>query len=450
MIDHRYPHSSVFYRSLVQNFPKITHGEGASLYDERGKRYLDACGGAYVVNVGHGVREIAEAMARQASKIAYVNGTAFTNGPAEDLAVELARLNPTELSKSYFLSSGSEAVEAALKLARHHWVAKRMATKRKIIALDPGYHGNTLLALSTSSRRSYKDAYEPWLVPVRFMPAPYAYRCECGGEPSCPACSGNALESAILAEGPDQVAAVIAEPVGGSSTGAAVPRSDYWRNVRAICDRHGILWIADEVLSGAGRTGKWSALEHFGAVPDILVMGKGLSGGYAPLSCVSTSEKLLEPILKADGGFKHAQTYSHTPLICAAGLACVRYLKSRGLIERAGRVGGLLGERLKEMLQLPGVGDVRGLGMLWAVEFVADKETKKPFPRELRACESLAAAARDQGLVVWPNPGHWKGEGDLVLLAPPFVISEGEIEEAIFLLKTSWEKTLDQLTVKRK
>ncbi len=448
MIDHRYPHSPVFYRSLVENFPKIIHGEGVWLYDERGKKYLDACGGAYVANVGHGVREIAEAIALQASRVAYVNGTAFTNEPAEGLAAELANLNPGGLSKSYFLSSGSEAVEAAIKLARHHWVAKGMPRKRKVIAFDPGYHGNTLLALSVSARKSYKEIYEPWLVPVRFIPAPYAYRCGCAGEPSCPACSGNALEAAILAEGPETVAAVIAETVGGSSSGASVPRPDYWKNIRSICDRHGILWIADEVLAGAGRTGKWSALEHFGAVPDILTLGKGLSGGYAPLSCVSTSETLLEPILKTAGAFKHAQTYSHTPLICAAGLACVRYLKSRGLIERAARMGKILGERLKEMLELPGVGDVRGIGMLWAVELVADKKTKKPFSRELRASESLAAAARDQGLVVWPNPGHWKGEGDLILLAPPFVISEGEIEEAVFLLKTSWEKTLDQMTVK--
>ena len=440
----------MFYRALNRSLPRVVRGEGCWLIDEDGKRYLDASGGAFVANIGHGVKEIGLAMAEQASKVAYVNGTAFTNEAVEELSSELAALSPRGLDKSYFLSSGSEAVEAALKLARQYWVDTGRPGKHKIIARNPGYHGNTLLALSASAREHYKKLYGPWLVKVAMIPAPYAYRCPCGGQrETCPACSGLALESAILKEGPERVAAFIAEPVGGSSTGASVPRADYYKRVREICDRHEVLFIADEVLCGAGRTGRWAAIERYGVLPDIMTFGKGISGGYAPLSAVVTSRKLLDPIAKASGSFKHAQTFSHTPVICAAGLAAVRYIKKNRLVERAAATGEILQRRLAGLLDLPGVGDVRGVGMLAGVEFVADKKTKRPYPRALRFAETFVEEAQAAGLVVWPNVGQADGEnGDLAMIAPPFIITEAEIDSLAALFKRALEKTLDRLSAK--
>jgi hypothetical protein len=442
----RYPETGVFYRALDREFPMIMRGEGCWLIDSTGKSYLDACGGAYVANLGHGVSAVAEAVSEQICKVAYVNGTAFTNEPAELLAAELRTLSPKSLDFAYFLSSGSEAVEAALKLARQHWVESGRPGKHKIIARTPGYHGNTLLALSASAREQYKKMFGPWLVPVTMIPAPYPYRCE----PGSPAMTAEALEAAILKEGADSVAAFIAEPVGGSSTGASVPPKDYFKRVRAICDKNNILFIADEVLTGAGRTGRWAAMEHFDVVPDIMTMGKGLSGGYVPLSAVLATRKVIDPIAKGSGAFKHAQTFSHSPAICAAGLAAVRHIKKHGLVERSAKMGAVLQRKLAVLLDLPSVGDVRGLGLLAGIEFVADKKTKAPFPRSLRFAETFVAAAQDAGLIVWPNTGHADGEnGDLVMVAPPFIITEAEIDEIVVRFKTALESTLEKLHVQR-
>jgi adenosylmethionine-8-amino-7-oxononanoate aminotransferase len=441
-----YPLSSVFYRKLNRPYSRIVRGEGCWLFDESGKRYLDAVGGAYVANLGHGLREIGEAMARQAGQIAYVNGTAFTNEPAEELAHLVAKHCPGDLQKVYFLSSGSEAVEAACKLARQYWVESGKPGKHKIIATKPGYHGNTLMALSTSARQSNKALFNDWLVDVPMIPAPYSYRCPCKGKESdCPACSGSALEAAILEQGSHTVAAFIIEPVGGSSTGCSVPRPDYFRRIRQICDKHDVLLIADEVLTGVGRTGAWSAIEHFDVTPDIMTLGKGLSGGYAPLSAVVTSEKILEPIAKGTGSLNHNQTFSHTPIICAAGLAAMRYIQEHNLLERARKMGESLQTRLARLLELPAIGDVRGKGMLVGVEFVKDRITREPFPRHLKTADVFTEEARDEGLIVWPNSGHADGDGDLVMIAPPFTITDKEISEIRIRFEKALERTLSRL-----
>src|SRR5512135_1125340 len=291
---HRYPGSHVLYRSLVRDFPLAVRGEGVWLYDEAGKAYLDGVGGAFVASLGHGVREVADAIGEQARTVAYVNGTQFTSAPAEELASVLGSRAPGDLDHVYFLGSGSEAVEAALKLARQYWVESGCPDKHKVLSLTPGYHGNTMLALAASGRPRYQTYFKQWLVAVPRVPAPYAYRCECRGQGTCPSCTGDALEDAILAEGPESVAAFIAEPVGGSSTGATVPKLSYWARVREICDKYDVLWIADEVLSGAGRTGTWSALEPYGAVPDLLTMGKGITGGYVPLSALHVPTRIAD------------------------------------------------------------------------------------------------------------------------------------------------------------
>ena len=430
MPPHGFPETHVFFRKLTSRLPVIERGEGCWLYDKDGNAFLDACGGAFVVNVGHGVAEIADAMAEQARRLAYVSGIAFSHDPVEEFAAEMAALAPGDLDKVYPLSSGSDAIEAALKLARQYWLESGRARKHKIVALAPAYHGNTLLALSASAREHYRKTFGDWLVDVVRIPAPYAYRCECGGVPPyCPACSGAALEEAIIREDPETVAAFIAEPVGGSSTGASVPPPDYFRRVREICDRHDVLFIADEVLVGAGRTGTWSALEPSGVVPDVMVLGKGIAGGYAPLAAVVAPTRIAEVFARGSGALNHAQTFSHHPVLCTAGVATLRYLREHRLVERCAAIGPVLQRRLARLAELPHVGDVRGRGLLAGVEIVEDKETRAPFARQAHVAERLMGAALDAGLVVWPNVGHADGtRGDTILIAPPFIVTEEEID----------------------
>ncbi|MGI9076888.1 MAG: aspartate aminotransferase family protein [Gemmatimonadaceae bacterium] len=439
-----YPHGNVFYRKLAREYPRIARGEGCYLYDAAGKRYLDAVGGAFVASLGHGNHVVAEAMSGQARRVAYVNGTAFTHDAAEELAADLAVLAPGDLAKVYFLSSGSEAVEAALKLARQYWAESGEPKKRKIIALTPSYHGNTLLALSASARAGYQAMFGDWLVDVRRVPAPFAYHCECRGVGAdCKSCTGAALEEAILREGSESVAAFIAEPVGGSSTGATVPRPEYWSRVREICSRHRVLLVADEILCGAGRTGTWSALEPFGVVPDIMTLGKGIAGGYAPLSAVLAPERIVDVLAHGSGALLHAQTFSHHPVSCAAGLAVVRHIGEQGLVERCSAMGRVLHQRLAQLSGLPHVGDVRGRGLLAGIEFVEDVDTRTPFPRALGFAEAFTEAALAVGLVVWPNAGHAPGgRGDLVMVAPPYIVGHEEIDEIVALLAQALESTL--------
>ena len=441
------PDSHVLYRKLTREYPRIVRGEGCYLYDAEGRRYLDGSGGAFVANLGHGVGEIADAIGAQARRLAYVSGMAFTHDPVEELAAEIAALSPGDLDLVYPLASGSEAVEAALKLARQYWVEVGRPAKHKIVTLFPGYHGNTLLALSASAREHYKTYFREWLVDVVRVPAPYQYRCECGGlSPFCPTCSGEALETALVEEDPETVAALIAEPVGGSSTGASVPPPQYWRRVREVCDRHEVLLIADEVLTGAGRTGTWSALEPYDVVPDLMTLGKGIAGGYVPLSAVVAPRRLVDVIARGSGAVLHAQTFSHHATLCAGGVAAIRYLRDHGLVRRCAVIGTAFHQRLAALRELPAVGDVRGRGLLAGIEFVADKSTRAPFPRAVRFAERFAAAALEAGLVVWPNVGQADGiNGDIAMLAPPFVISEDQLDELVHLFTVALRATVTRV-----
>ena len=449
----------VFYRKLNRELPLAVRGEGVYLYDAVGKRYLDACGGAMVVSVGHGVKEIADAIGAQAARLAYVNGTMFTNEPVERLADALIARAPSGIEKAYFLSSGSEAVEAALKLARQYHVERQQPSRRIIIALTPGYHGNTLLALSASARPHYRRLFESWLVDVRMIPAPYPYRASDRGVDSS-ALTGAALEDAIKTAGPENVAAFIAEPIGGSSTGASVAPPGYFGRVREICDRYGVLFIADEVLSGIGRTGKFFGIEHFtdargrAITPDIITLGKGLNGGYIPLSALLTTRELFEAMKASKlGGLMHAQTYSQHAVAAAAGIATLDYIAKNSLVERAAALGPLLQSRLARLAAegegVELVGDVRGVGLLAGVELVADRASKRPFDREFKVAERLVDAGLRRGIVLWPNTGHADGvNGDLVLIAPPLVISEEEIELLATLVRDSLADVARELAAK--
>ena len=400
-----------------------------------------------MANLGHGIREVADAMANQARKIAYVNATAFTNHPAEELASAIAARCPGDLDKVYFLSSGSEAVEAALKLTRQYWSEHGSTNKRTIVALSPSYHGNTLLALSASARDHYKTFFHEWLIKVVRTPAPMPYRCPCKGEaPLCSTCSGTKVEEAIHSAGPENVAAVILEPIGGSSTGASVPPHGFHRHVRDLCDRHDILYIADEVLTGVGRTGAWTAGQHFDVAPDILILGKGLTGGYAPLSAVVAPTRIIDVLASGSGRLLHAQTFSHHPVSCAAGLAAIQYLETHGLLARCAELGPTFHEHLKCLRQLPHVGDVRGRGLLAGIEFVQDKGTRAPIPRDAKFSETFVEAARRTGIIVWPNVGHVDGvNGDLVCLAPPFVITTEQMDEIVQCIEAALTETVQRV-----
>jgi adenosylmethionine-8-amino-7-oxononanoate aminotransferase len=428
-----YPDTAVFFRKLRWEYPRITHGTGCWLHDDQGKTYLDACGGAFVSNLGHGVPEIGRAMADQATKLAYVSGMTLTHAAVEEFADALAKLAPGDLDKVYPLSSGSDAVEAALKLARQYWAELGKPAKNQIVALTPSYHGNTLLALSASAREHYKVAFSGWL--VDFLRAP-AYDLA-------------ALEAVIAGAGADSIAAVILEPVGGSSTGALVPPPRYLQHVRQLCTRNEILFVADEILCGAGRTGSWSALDPDGVVPDIQIYGKGIAGGYAPLAAVVAPTRIVDVLANGSGALNHAQTYSHHAVSCAAGTATLRYLAEHRLVERCARMGERLHRRVADLTSLANVGAVRGRGLLAGIEIVEDKGTGAPFPRAVHFAETLTRVALDLGLIVWPNVGHANGtDGDLVLLAPPFVVSEQEIDQIVERLGDAIARTAKQVMVR--
>ncbi len=354
------------------------------------------------------------------------------------------------MDRAYFLSSGSEAVEAALKLARQYHVARGDSKRSTIIAQTPGYHGNTLLALAASAREHYKTFFGPWLTDVMMIAAPYPYR-GVYGDPAL-------LENAIVRAGPESVAAFIAEPIGGSSTGASLAQFRYFANVREICDRHGVLFVCDEVLTGAGRTGRYFAIEHFTdsfdrtIVPDILTMGKGLNGGYAPLSAFITKGAIVDTVVSKSGGFMHAQTYSHNPLAAAASLAVQSYIDRHGLVDRAARLGIQLETRLSSLFDAHShpaaqiLGDIRGIGALWAIEFVRDRASKAPLPRDLHFAERLVERAKGFGLVLWPNVGHADGHnGDLVMIAPSFTIEPEQLDKLLALLRSSIAAAYDDV-----
>jgi adenosylmethionine-8-amino-7-oxononanoate aminotransferase len=443
MTEYRYPRGSVLYRNLHKSFSLVESGRGVFLYDEYGRKYLDGSGGAAVVNIGHGVKEVAAALSRQAGKAAYLSGVQFTHKPVEKLAAAVASFLPFRGGKVFFLTSGSEAIEASIKLARQYWVESGRPEKYRVISLSPSYHGNTLAALSLSARKHYQEAFRPLLLKSARIPAPYCYRCPWELVPSdCGVRCAYELESAVNKLGRKKVSAFIGEVIGGSSTGASVPPREYWEVIRRVCDRNEVLLIADEVMTGIGRTGKWLACRHFELIPDIVVMGKGLTSGYFPLSAVAAKKGLFDRIQKMGKSFLHAQTFAHHPVGCATGMATLQYLNDHGLIRRCAQSGERLKRRLEKLLDHPHVGDVRGKGLLIGVEFVRDKKKKTPFPRKKKYVEAFVAGALSRGLVLWPNVGHADGtNGDLVMVAPPFVIRENEATE----IAAKFEATLAEM-----
>jgi len=446
-MEYGYPRGHVFYRKMAWKYPLITRGEGVYLYDEEGKRYLDASGGAIVVNVGHGQKEIVRQAQAQMEEVSYVHGTQFTSRSMEEYAEALAGVLPPGLDKIYFLSGGSEAVEGALKLARQYALAAGHPQRWRVASRWHSYHGNTLGALSVTGRVGTRKPYLPMLLNFPHFPPPYCYRCPFDlAYPACGVRCARCLEELIQVEGPETLSAVIIEPVVGATLGAVVSPDGYLARIREICDRYGILYIDDEVMAGMGRTGRWFAVEHWDVKPDLMVLGKGMSGGYFPLSAVAARAEIVEKLKEKTGGFTHGHTYSHHPVACAVGLAVIRFLQKHGLVEQCRKRGEYLLKRLEELKSFPFVGDVRGKGLMAAVEFVKDRRTKEPFPRSAQFAEKVVQAAMENGLVLYPGSGFVDGvNGDMVMVGPPFIVEEKQIDEILDLLKTSLSRAEREL-----
>jgi len=424
--------SHVFPRVGMAALPTAVSADGVWVTDAEGKRYIDGSGGAIVVNIGHGDADVVEAMRAQAAKVSYVHGTAFTTEALERFAAELAPHLPVDDPFVYPVSGGSEAVETAFKMARAFHIANGEDTRHKIISRWGAYHGNTRGALDASGRVPLRAPYLPWLDKGVHVPPVYEYRCTMPEHPvACGKSHAEELERVIVDEGPETVAAFIAEPVGGATLGASVPPSDYWRSIADVCLKHGVLLIADEVMTGFGRTGKWFGMDNWGVRPDIITAGKGCSAGYWPLGLTVASGRIAR-VLREEG-FVHGFTYSHHAVGAAVGSAVLKRLVEDDLVERS----RLQGERLTAELhqafsETPHVGDIRGLGLMRAIELVKDRTTAEPFPRADKVTERLVAACKERGLLVYSGTGSVNGtDGDLIMFGPPFIIADEEVSRLV-------------------
>ena len=441
--------SALLRRSFRKALPCAVRGEGAYLWDASGKRYLDFSGSAAVNFIGHGVAEIVSAMTEQARSLEFIHGSQFTTPIAEQYASELLEFAGPNFRGGavYFCSGGSEAVETALKLARQYQVEMGEGQRSQIISREQSYHGATLGAVAVSRNKLRREIYRPMLREFVAVGAPYCYRCAYDCTDGCFNCGQQyaaEIEQAI-ADSEDRVAAVILEPVSGATLGAVVPPKGYSETVAKICRQSDVLFIADEVMSGMGRTGRNFAVDHWGVAPDIIVTAKGLSSGYSPLGALIVSKRVVDVIAYGSGSFIHGFTYSSHPISLAAGRAALDYILQHSLVEAAdsdkGGCAKVLQEGLGRLFEQGSVGDVRGMGLLWAVEFVADRASKQPFATKLNFCGRVAQAAISRGLLVYPVQGCADGDsGDHVLIAPPAIISADQTTWACEQLSAAIEE----------
>jgi adenosylmethionine-8-amino-7-oxononanoate aminotransferase len=422
----------VFRRSLLADPPVAVASHGSTIEDADGRTYIDAAGGAIVVNVGHGRESIADIMADQVRRLAYAHGSAFTSEPLETYAAAVADVLPVDDPAIYPVSGGSEAIETALKLARVYHLARGEPDRDVLVSRYGSYHGNTIGALDAGGRPALRRPYEPWLGRFRHVSAAYPYR---AGEPDARALGDGQrlaaeLEATIREVGNGRVAAFLAEPIVGATLGAAVPPDDYWPAIAEVCARHGVLLIADEVMTGFGRTGRWFAVEHWGVRPDILVAAKGATSGYWPFGFAAASGRVFDTVMAPDKGFVHGFTHSHSVMGAIVAGEVLRILREERLVEASAQKGVRLTTLLKGALEEhPAVGEIRGRGLMIGIEFVADRSTKRPFPRTARVAERVLGAARERGVLVYWGTGNADGvDGDTILLGPPFVITDAEMQ----------------------
>ena len=438
----------VFHRQLQNVPPRAVGGQGPYLIDDSGKRYLDASGGAAVSCLGHGHPDVIAAMHQQIDRLAYAHTSFFTTEPAEELADFLVRSAPPDMSHVYFVSGGSEAMEAALKMARQYFVEIGQPQRKHFIARKQSYHGNTLGALAVGGNEWRRAQFAPLLIDVEHVSACYPYRNQRPTE--TPQQYGqrlvDELAQAIDKLGPENVIAFVAETVGGATAGVLAPVPGYFQGVRELCDRHGILLILDEVMCGMGRTGTLHACSQENVAPDLLAIAKGLGGGYQPIGAVLASEKLVQTYAGGSGMFQHGHTYLGHAVACAAALAVQKVIQRDDLLAQVRSRGGYLQQRLQQALgDHPHVGDIRGRGLFWGVELVEDRGTKQWFDPARKLHAKIKAEAMRNGMMVYPMGGTVDGRhGDHVLLAPPFIMNEAHVDELVDKLVLSINAALAQ------
>ncbi len=426
------PSKATFFPALQGDLPTITRAEGIYLYDDRGRRIIDAAGGVgAVTSIGHAVPEVVEAIAQQLRTVAFVPWTQFQTEPARDLAERIAELTPGDMNHVALFNGGSEVTEAAVKLARSYWLARGRSDKFLVVSRWQGFHGMTLGASGFSGFTARRRPYLPMVHDMPRIPPAYAYRCEdcASGSLRC----ADELERTIRWYGAESIACFIAEPVVGATMAAVPAPPGYFQRIREICDAYDVLFIADEVMSGFGRTGRWFAVEHWGVVPDVLVAAKGVAGGYAPLAVLAASEEIVSALREAGTPFVMGHTYAQNPVTATAGLAVLRYIEEHGLVQAANERGAELRAGLQRVAEQHKVlGDVRGLGMLLGIELVQDKRTKQPFPVQDGVIYKLAKACIDEGAAIYPGQGGADGQlGDHALVTPPLTISNSQVRDLV-------------------
>lgn len=425
----------ILHRRIGASLPTAVGGKGIYLFDRDGRSYIDASGGAAVSCLGHGHPDVTAAIHTQADLLAYAHTSFFTNDPAEALAERLIAGAPQGISHAYFVSGGSEAIEAALKMARQYFVELGQPQRRHIIARRQSYHGNTLGALAAGGNEMRRAQFRPLLIETHHIAPCFAYHYQEPRESAeaYAARAAQALEDKILELGPETVLAFVAEPVVGATAGAVPPVTDYFKRVRAICDRYGILLILDEVMCGMGRTGTLHACEQDGIAPDLMTIAKGLGGGYQPIGAVLLSERIFNAFAQGSGAFQHGHTYICHPMACAAALAVQEVMARDNLLANVVAMGAHLARRLSDRFgNHPNVGDIRGRGLLMGVELVEDRSTKAPFDPKRKVNARIKHEAMARGLLVYPGAGTMDGvRGDHVLLAPPFIIDQAAIDQVV-------------------
>ncbi|MEX5727166.1 adenosylmethionine-8-amino-7-oxononanoate aminotransferase [Rhodovulum iodosum] len=438
--------SHVFPRHTKSAPPMVARGQGVYLYDTNGKRYFDGSGGAAVSCLGHGDPDVTDAIKTQLDAVAFAHTGFFTSEPAETLADLLIEHAPEGLDRVYLVSGGSEAMEAALKLARQYFLEIGQPARHRVIARRQSYHGNTLGALATGGNMWRREPFAPLMIETTHISPCYAYRGQQEGESEWDYGQrvANELEAEINRLGPETVMAFVAEPVVGATAGAVPPVEGYFKRIREICDAHGVLLILDEVMCGMGRTGTLFACEQDGVVPDIAAIAKGLGAGYQPIGAMLCSRDIYAAIEDGSGFFQHGHTYLGHPVASAAALAVLKKLTQGGLADRARVMGARLQSALEAAFgQHPHIGDIRGRGLFRGLEIVEDRETKRPFAPERAVHKGLKKAAFEAGLICYPMGGTIDGrQGDHVLLAPPFILEDTHIDEIVAKLSTAFAKAL--------
>ncbi|WP_017381654.1 aspartate aminotransferase family protein [Paenisporosarcina sp. TG-14] len=433
---------------LEADYPMVEYGKGVYLYDQDNKKYIDGSSGAVTASIGHGVQEIISAMNEQAKKVSFVYRSQFTSEPAEALAKKLSEIMPGDLNWSFFVNSGSEATETAMKIAIQYWQEQGVYTKTKVISRWMSYHGITMGALSMSGHVARRERFVSLLDDLPSVSAPYCYRCPFNlTYPSCDLLCASELERVIQRTGEDKIAAFIAEPIVGASAAALVPPAGYYEKIKTICDRYNVLFIADEVMTGIGRTGKMLAIEHWEVQPDIVALGKGMSAGYTPIAATLVSDRIMDPILKGSKSIMSGHTYSANPLSTAVALAVLEFIEKHQLVDVAADTGKYLKEKLQEIAKKSSIiGDVRGEGLLLGIEFVTNKIEKRSFNKAFNISGLVIKKSMKKGLLVYQaNAGDEGVTGDAIIISPPLVITKTEVDELLTILNEVIEEIEDEL-----